>query len=38
METAYSKNKAVNFMEKSRRFFMFEDKQQGRRKIFASVW
>lgn len=34
----YSNNALINFGEKSRRFFMFEDKASSRRKIFASVW
>lgn len=34
----YADNPVVNFGEKTRRFFMFEEKANSRRKIFASIW
>ncbi|WAM08234.1 hypothetical protein [Mycoplasmopsis cynos] len=36
IDNQYSNNSFINITEKARRFFMFEDKQNSRRKIFAS--
>ncbi|WAM09440.1 hypothetical protein ONA24_05400 [Mycoplasmopsis cynos] len=38
IDNQYSNNSFINITEKARRFFMFEDKQNSRRKIFASFW
>lgn len=38
IDNQYSNNSFINITKKARRFFMFEDKQNSRRKIFASFW